>query len=102
MFEPGLFITAEIRVKAEVDLGEAKQAIAAFCQGMNSEPGCSMAVAHQDNSDPRRFILWERYDDEAAFQQHFNAAHTQHFIQLGITELVQAFETNLMNQGDTQ
>ncbi|MGF1680268.1 putative quinol monooxygenase [Photobacterium minamisatsumaniensis] len=100
MFEPGLFITAEIKVKPEIDLDIAKQAIAEFCCGMNSESGCSLAIAHQDMSDPRRFILWERYDDQAAFQQHFSAEHTQHFIGLGITDLVQAFETDLMTVGE--
>lgn len=102
MFEQGLFITAELRVKDEVSLDEAKSAVAQFCQGMNSEQGCSMAVAMQDNSDLRRFIFWERYDDQAAFDAHFNAKHTQDFIALGYTQLEQAFETHLMETGANQ
>ncbi|MGR5063671.1 putative quinol monooxygenase [Photobacterium sp. DNB22_13_2] len=96
MFEQGLFITAELRVKDEVSLDEAKAAVAQFCHEMNSEQGCSLAVAMQDNSDPRRFIFWERYDDQSAFDAHFNAKHTQDFIALGYTQLEQAFETHLM------
>ncbi|PSU36450.1 antibiotic biosynthesis monooxygenase [Photobacterium lutimaris] len=102
MFEQGLFITAELRVKDDVSVDEAKVAIAQFCQGMNSEHGCSLAVAMQDNNDPRRFIFWERYDDQAAFDAHFNAKHTQAFIALGYTQLEQAFETHLMETGAGQ
>ncbi|UTV30831.1 putative quinol monooxygenase [Photobacterium atrarenae] len=94
MFEQGLFITAELRVHAAYDLDEAKAAIDVFCAGMNREPGCSFAMATQDRQDPRRFIFWERYDDQAAFEAHFHARHTQEFIGLGITELVRAFESH--------
>lgn len=92
MLKQGLFITAELRVKADADLPIAIDAIQTFCTAMESESGCSMAVAFQDKQDPYRFIFWERYDDEAAFKQHFNAKHTQTFIELGFTDLVQAFE----------
>ncbi|MCW8328956.1 antibiotic biosynthesis monooxygenase [Photobacterium sp. SDRW27] len=98
MFEQGLFITAELRVKPDYNLEQAIVAIEAFCQGMNSEPGCSMAVPLQDKSDPYRFIFWERYDSQEAFDRHFHEKHTQHFIQLGVTDLVQAFETQLVTQ----
>ncbi|EDQ02808.1 hypothetical protein KT99_06567 [Shewanella benthica KT99] len=55
-----------------------------------------MAVALQDKENPRRFIFWERYEDKAAFEQHFQAEHTQRFINSGLTDLVQAFETQLL------
>lgn len=88
------FITAELRVKANTDLPKAINAIHTFCEAMESETGCSMAVAFQDKHDPYRFIFWERYDNEAAFELHFSAKHTQTFIELGLTDLVQAFELN--------
>ena len=99
MFQQGLFITAELRIKAESDLDTAISAIQSFCEGMNSEPGCSMAVALQDKDDPRRYIFWERYENQQAFEQHFNAEHTQMFIQSGLTDLVQAFESKLLTGG---
>lgn len=102
MFEQGLFITAALRVNEGVSIEEAKEVIAQFCQDMNSEPGCSMAIAMQDNKDPQRFIFWERYDDQAAFDAHFQAKHTQDFIALGYTQLEQAFEASLMEVGAGQ
>ena len=96
MFKQGLFITAELRIKPDVDLDTAIAAIHSFCEDMNSEKGCSMAVPLQDRENPRRFIFWERYEDKAAFEQHFQAEHTQRFINSGLTDLVQAFETQLL------
>ncbi len=96
MFKQGLFITAELRIKPESDLNTAIAAIHSFCDAMNSEEGCSMAVPLQDNQDPRRYIFWERYESQEAFEQHFHAQHTQDFIQSGLTELVQSFETKLL------
>ena len=96
MFKQGLFITAELRIKPESDLDAAIAAIHTFCDGMNSEKGCSMAVPLQDKKDPYRFIFWERYENQEAFEQHFQAEHTQRFIQSGLTDLVQAFETQLL------
>ncbi|WP_299493824.1 antibiotic biosynthesis monooxygenase [uncultured Shewanella sp.] len=100
MLNQGLFITAEIRIKPETDLHTGINAIHAFCEGMNSESGCSMAIALQDTQDPYRFVFWERYDDKAAFEAHFNAQHTQTFIQSGLTELVQAFESQKLLKED--
>ncbi|MDV5168117.1 putative quinol monooxygenase [Photobacterium rosenbergii] len=102
MFEQGLFITAALSVNEGVSLEEAKAAVEQFCRDMNSEPGCSMAVAMQDTKDARRFIFWERYDDNAAFDAHFQAKHTQDFIALGYTQLEQAFEASLMEAGEQQ
>ena len=102
MFEHGLFITAALTVNDGVPLEDAKTAVAQFCQDMNSEPGCSMAIAMQDNKDPRRFIFWERYNDQAAFDAHFQAKHTQDFIALGYTQLEHAFEADVMKMGEEQ
>ena len=40
------------------------------------EPGCQMYIAHQSLDDPRTFVLYERYDNEVAFQAH---RETEHF-----------------------
>lgn len=90
MFTQGHFVSAEIRIKEEADINEALAAIEQFCIDMNSEAGCSFAMALQDQQDARRIILWERYEDEAASQRHFDEPHTQRFINSGLTEFVQA------------
>jgi len=96
IFQQGLFITAELVIKPDVDLDNAISAIHDFCEGINNEPGCSFALALQDSKEPRKVIFWERYEDRAAFEKHFQAHHTQRFIDAGLTDLVQAFESQLL------
>jgi quinol monooxygenase YgiN len=91
-----LSVTAELKIKDTVELNDGLLAIQQFCEDMNSEQGCFFAVAHQDNRDPRKIILWEIYQDQAAFDAHFKAAHTQEFFSKDLTELVKAYETQPM------
>ncbi|MCZ2723730.1 antibiotic biosynthesis monooxygenase [Marinomonas sp. 15G1-11] len=92
MLQSGLFITAELRIKPDKELSHAISALNAYCHAMETEPGCSMALPLQDKEDPYRFILWERYNDNTAFEAHFQAQHTQDFMASEIADLVQAFE----------
>lgn len=45
-----------------------------------AEPGCVAYIAHQDISDPRRFMFYEQYDDEAAFQAHVASDHYRRWV----------------------
>jgi quinol monooxygenase YgiN len=92
----GVFVTAEVHIKDEVELATGVAAINAFCAAMNSEPGCTLAMALQDPKAPKKFIFWERYNDDTAIHAHFSAPHTQAFIASGLTELKQAFQSQLV------
>lgn len=85
-----VFITAKIRIKSDIALTDGLNAINAFCLAMNSEAGCFFAYATQSNEDKHTIILWECYRDQAAFDEHFSMEHTQEFIKSGLTELIQA------------
>jgi (4S)-4-hydroxy-5-phosphonooxypentane-2,3-dione isomerase len=39
------------------------------------EPGCRRFDVLRDNADPHHYLLYEMYDDEAAFQAHRNTPH---------------------------
>jgi quinol monooxygenase YgiN len=41
----------------------------------DTEPGCRQFDVCRDPADPRLFLLYELYDDEAAVQAHLRAAH---------------------------
>ncbi|WP_413692156.1 putative quinol monooxygenase [Psychromonas sp. KJ10-2] len=86
-------ITAELKIKETVEIYTGLRAIQQFCDDMNSEEGCLFAIAHQDNEDPRKIILWEIYKDKAAFDAHFIADHTKAFFSTALTEFVKAYET---------
>jgi quinol monooxygenase YgiN len=42
-----------------------------------AEPGCHMYIANQSLTDPNVIVMYEQYDDEAAFQSHFESSHCQ-------------------------
>lgn len=43
------------------------------------EPACRLYQAHRSSEDPRRFFIYEQYDDEAGFAAH---TETEHFERL--------------------
>jgi quinol monooxygenase YgiN len=45
-----------------------------------SEPGCQEFKVYRDKDDPRTFVLYEVYDDEAAFQAHRESAHFKRYV----------------------
>ncbi|WP_096087853.1 putative quinol monooxygenase [Agaribacterium haliotis] len=97
MFDSGYFITAELRVKDQAQIVNAKSALVTLCQKTLTEPGCSLFSLHQCEQDPARFLLWERFDDEAAFKQHFEETHTKDYIRLDLTDIVQHFQSNIVS-----
>jgi len=42
-----------------------------------AEPGCHMYIANRDLADPNVVVMYEQYDDEAAFDAHLNSPHCQ-------------------------
>lgn len=53
------------------------------------EPACRFYQAHRSSEDPRRFFIYEQYDDEAGFVVH---TQTEHFEQLVRGEAVPLLE----------
>lgn len=45
-----------------------------------AEPGCVRYDAHRSLEDPRRFFLYEEYQDEAAATAHSESEHFKHFV----------------------
>ena len=70
-----------------VDFGTAPENFDRFKQIMNenakasvtNEPGCREFNVFEDPKAPNHLMLFEVYDDEAAFQQHVNSPHFKHF-----------------------
>ena len=55
--------------------GEAVDLFAKLTGPTRAEPGCRMYQAHRSPSDPRKFFLYEQYDDQAALDAHRAAPH---------------------------
>lgn len=50
-------------------------AIDALIEPSRAEPGNLVYQPHRDPSDPRRFVLYEQYVDEAAYRAHGESEH---------------------------
>jgi (4S)-4-hydroxy-5-phosphonooxypentane-2,3-dione isomerase len=48
------------------------------------EPGCLMYQVHKHKTDPRRFFIYEQYQDDAALEAHRT---TLHFLQIAKKDL---------------
>jgi quinol monooxygenase YgiN len=76
---------------------EGKQAeVAALAKSMlphaRSEPGCRLFMVNQAADDPRRFVLYEHFDDRAAFDAH---TQTQHFKDIVVGKIVPLLENRV-------
>jgi quinol monooxygenase YgiN len=54
-----------------------------------TEPGNIFYIPHRDPEDPRVFVLYEQYTDEAAFKAH---GETEHFQSIAVGELFPLME----------
>jgi len=50
-------------------------ALQALTQATHAEPGNLVYQPHRDPADPRVFMIYEQYVDEAAFQAHAGSEH---------------------------
>jgi quinol monooxygenase YgiN len=54
-----------------------------------AEPGCVHYIPHRDAENPRTFMLYEQYRDQAAFEAH---GQTEHFQRLAAGQLFPLME----------
>jgi quinol monooxygenase YgiN len=45
-----------------------------------AEPGCLGYTPHRSTEDPRDFVIYERYADEAAFETHVDSEHFKRLV----------------------
>jgi quinol monooxygenase YgiN len=55
-----------------------------------AEPGCRMYLAHRSTVDPRRFFLYEQYDDQAALDTHRAAPHFERYVKNGLFLIIES------------
>jgi quinol monooxygenase YgiN len=56
------------------------------------EPGCELYIPCRDPEDPRPYLFYEQYRDNAAFEEH---GASEHFQRLGAGELFGLMESRL-------
>ena len=64
-------------------------------EASRQEPGCLLYVVHQHVADPRKFLVYEQYKDEAALEAHRNSPHFQELAANAIYQLIEGREAEL-------
>lgn len=54
--------------------------IDALVSETRTEPGCINYDIHQHKTDPHRFVFYENFVDQAAFDYHFTQPYTKEWI----------------------
>jgi quinol monooxygenase YgiN len=76
-----------VAVTYVIKAGHEEEASGLFRQMIGptrAEPGCRMYLAHQSTSDPRKFFLYEQYDDQAALDAHRASPHFERYVKNGL------------------
>jgi quinol monooxygenase YgiN len=53
------------------------------------EPGCVMYVVQQSRENPRHYLVYEQYKNEAALEEHRNSAHFKQYATDGVFRFVE-------------
>jgi quinol monooxygenase YgiN len=53
-----------------------------------AEPACRAFFVNRSQDDGERFVLYEQYDDEAAFQAHRGSPHFKRYIEGRVVPLL--------------
>ncbi len=81
-----------VAVTYVVKAGHEQQAMELFrllTAPTRKEPGCRMYLAHRSTSDPRRFFLYEQYDDQAALDAHRASPHFAQYATGGLFPIIE-------------
>ncbi len=73
--------------------GEEQAVAAAVTQlvrAAREEPGCLLLLAHRDPDEPRVFVFYEHFADEAALAAH---AQTEHFRRHALEDAIPRLES---------
>ncbi len=54
------------------------------------EPGCLMYVGHQSTEDPRKFMFYEQYKDQAALDAHRGAPYFKQYVSGGLDGIMES------------
>jgi len=76
-----LAVTWVAKAGHEVEVAEL---FSRLTEESRKEPGCVMYQVHRHRTEPRRFFIYEQYQDDAAREAHRNAPH---FLQYAKEEL---------------
>jgi quinol monooxygenase YgiN len=67
-----------------------KEYIRILQEHSRKEPGCVQYVGHQSTDDPRTFLFYEVYRDQAALQAHREAPYFKQYVNGGLDAIMES------------
>lgn len=68
---------------------KCKEYIRILQEHSRQEPGCVQYVGHQSKADPRKFLFYEQYKDQAALDAHRNAPYFKQYVIGGLDPIME-------------
>ena len=73
-------------------------------EASRKESGCILYIVNQSIANPRSFLVYEQYEDEAALAAHRDSVHFKKYAEQGLYRLTESREADLLHvlsQGKT-
>jgi (4S)-4-hydroxy-5-phosphonooxypentane-2,3-dione isomerase len=83
-----IVLKVEMQVKPGME-EKCKEIIRHLHEHSRKEPGCVQYVGHQSTEDPRKFMFYEVYKDEAALQAHRDSTHFKQYVIGGLDGIME-------------
>jgi len=68
---------------------KCKEYIRILQANSRKEPGCLMYIGHQSTENPRKFLLYEQYQDQAALDAHRSAPYFKQYVHGGLDTIME-------------
>lgn len=68
---------------------KCKEYIHILHENSRKEPGCLLYIGHQSTENPRKFLFYEQYKDQAALDAHRNAPYFKQYVQGGLDSIME-------------
>lgn len=87
-------VVARLRAKPGLD-DRLRETLLQVSEPSRAEPGNLVYQAHQSTEDPRWFVVYEQYVDEAAYHAHAASEHfARHIARYAVPELIEEREVS--------
>ena len=79
---------------------KCKEYIRVMQEHSRKEPGCLLYVGHQSTENPRKFLFYEQYKDQAALDAHRNAPYFKQYVTGGLDAIMEQRSRELYSAVD--
>ncbi len=74
---------------------EVVEVFTKLSEASRKEPGCAMYQVHRHKTEPRRFFVYEQYNDDAALEAHRASPHFLQYAKKDLPKLGDRVEGHL-------